>query len=167
MEPTGTSLQLGRLSPAERRVFDLALTGRSTQGIADELVITEATVRSHLTRIYAKLEVRGRIDLLGHVASQHDGETPTYQELEATTSGGLPPWALIVIAAGAVLIGVVIPLSSFLLSPSLLVPGLLMRRRTPPKQRWRWMVVVGSGSVLGIEALLLVALLGGLSSAAP
>ena len=55
MEQLSRSLPLERLSPAERRVFDLALDGRPTQGIAEELVITEATVRSHLTRIYAKL----------------------------------------------------------------------------------------------------------------
>jgi DNA-binding CsgD family transcriptional regulator len=56
------SIALERLSPAERRVFDLALLGLSTKEIADELVLSEATIRGHLTRIYAKLGVQGRIE---------------------------------------------------------------------------------------------------------
>jgi DNA-binding CsgD family transcriptional regulator len=58
---------LAGLSAAERAVLDLARTGRSAREIADELVVTEATVRTHLSRIYSKLGVRGRIELLARL----------------------------------------------------------------------------------------------------
>ena len=166
MEPTGTSLPIERLSPAERRVFDLALSGRSTQGIADELVITEATVRSHLTRIYDKLEVHGRIDLLGHVASQHSTDGPSTQTLPATPQGGLPPWALIGIAVAAVIIGAVIPLAA---PAQPIAPGSGLHDETPDSTEApvemddHHRIRRGPGP----QALLLVALLTGLSAAAP
>jgi DNA-binding CsgD family transcriptional regulator len=61
-EPTPEVLE--RLTPAERQVFDLAIEGHPTRAIADKLNLSEATIRSHLTRIYAKLGVRGRVELL-------------------------------------------------------------------------------------------------------
>jgi DNA-binding NarL/FixJ family response regulator len=67
--PGEAAVAIERLSPAERRVFDLALRGLATKEIADELVLSEATIRGHLTRIYAKLEVQGRIELLARMAS--------------------------------------------------------------------------------------------------
>ena len=64
-EPQG--LHAEALSGRERDVLELALTGLSARDIADEFSLTEATVRSHLSRIYAKLGVRGRVELLTHM----------------------------------------------------------------------------------------------------
>ncbi|MFJ8740311.1 AAA family ATPase [Embleya sp. NPDC127516] len=55
-EPVDT----GSLSTAECRVGRLAVRGYTNRQIADELHITTGTVEQHLTRIYRKLNVKGR-----------------------------------------------------------------------------------------------------------
>jgi DNA-binding CsgD family transcriptional regulator len=65
------------LSDREREVLALALTGLSAKAIADQLTLTQATIRSHLSRIYAKLGVGGRVELLAQIKSQpSDRESP-------------------------------------------------------------------------------------------
>jgi hypothetical protein len=145
-------------------VFDLAVEGRSTQGIADELVVTEATVRSHLTRIYAKLEVQGRIDLLGQLASQ-DVPRAEGDPVAVAQAGGVPVWPTAGLAAGALLVAILLPLSSIILAPALLALGLVLRRRAAGVRPWSWMVVIGSGALITVEALLVVAVLVGLATA--
>jgi DNA-binding CsgD family transcriptional regulator len=51
------------LTPAERRVADLVAEGRTNREVAATLFLSERTVASHLTRIYAKLGVRSRTEL--------------------------------------------------------------------------------------------------------
>ena len=63
-------LDLVALSEREREVLDLALTGLSARAIAGRLTLTEATIRSHLARIYAKLGVGGRVELLASLQGQ-------------------------------------------------------------------------------------------------
>jgi DNA-binding NarL/FixJ family response regulator len=46
---------LDELSPRERDVLALLAEGKSNQGIADELVVTDATVEKHVTGIFQKL----------------------------------------------------------------------------------------------------------------
>jgi DNA-binding CsgD family transcriptional regulator len=46
----------------------LAATGRTNRDIAQELFITLATVETHLTRSYRKLQVPGREELAGALA---------------------------------------------------------------------------------------------------
>jgi DNA-binding CsgD family transcriptional regulator len=58
------------LSDREREVLALALTGLSAKAIADQLTLTQATIRSHLSRIYAKVGVGGRVELLANLKSQ-------------------------------------------------------------------------------------------------
>lgn len=48
------------LTPAERRVVELAGSGLTNPEIARELVVTRKTVEWHLSRAYAKLNVRSR-----------------------------------------------------------------------------------------------------------
>ncbi|WP_411575046.1 LuxR C-terminal-related transcriptional regulator [Streptomyces fradiae] len=48
------------LSAREREVLELVARGTSNRGIARELFISEATVKTHLTHLYAKLGVRDR-----------------------------------------------------------------------------------------------------------
>jgi len=71
------AFDLAPLSEREREVLDLALAGLAARAIADRLSLTEATVRSHLSRIYAKLGVAGRVELLAHIHSnaQVDGDS--------------------------------------------------------------------------------------------
>ncbi|MEU9995283.1 response regulator transcription factor [Streptomyces sp. NPDC050848] len=48
------------LSAREREVLELVAKGTSNRAIAVELFISEATVKTHLTHIYAKLDVKDR-----------------------------------------------------------------------------------------------------------
>ena len=46
---------LDELSPRERDVLAAMAEGKSNRGIADELVVTEAAIEKHVTRIFHKL----------------------------------------------------------------------------------------------------------------
>jgi DNA-binding NarL/FixJ family response regulator len=48
---------LDRLSPREREVLAAMAEGKSNQGIADTLVVTEAAVEKHVTNIFQKLDL--------------------------------------------------------------------------------------------------------------
>jgi DNA-binding CsgD family transcriptional regulator len=61
-----TIAKLSALTPAEQAVLDQALTGVPAREIAERLSLSEATVRSHLSSIYVKLGVSGRVALLAH-----------------------------------------------------------------------------------------------------
>ncbi len=54
---------LEALTAAEQRVAMLAAGGATNGEIAQELVVTRRTVETHLTSIYRKLEIRGRVQL--------------------------------------------------------------------------------------------------------
>ena len=53
----------GELTPAERRVVELAAGGLANKEIARALYVTVNTVEVHLARAYAKLGVRSRAQL--------------------------------------------------------------------------------------------------------
>ncbi|WP_086821566.1 LuxR family transcriptional regulator [Allokutzneria sp. NRRL B-24872] len=55
---------LAQLSEAERRVAALAARGHTNREIGRKLFITVSTVEQHLTRVYRKLKVNSRADLL-------------------------------------------------------------------------------------------------------
>jgi DNA-binding NarL/FixJ family response regulator len=64
LDPTIVSQLLGRrrddnpinrLTPREREVLELMAEGRSNQGIAERLVVTERAVQKHITSVFAKL----------------------------------------------------------------------------------------------------------------
>jgi DNA-binding CsgD family transcriptional regulator len=56
------------LTPTERRVAELVATGRTNKEVAASLFVTDRTVESHLTHIYAKLGVRSRSELASRFA---------------------------------------------------------------------------------------------------
>ncbi len=66
LDPTVVSQLVGRrrrddpladLTPREREVLGLMAEGRSNQGIAEELVVTERAVEKHVTSIFGKLRL--------------------------------------------------------------------------------------------------------------
>jgi DNA-binding CsgD family transcriptional regulator len=59
------------LSPRERQVLALVTKGFSDVNVAAHLSITEATVGSHLTRIFRKLRVHSRVELVTRARPTH------------------------------------------------------------------------------------------------
>ena len=77
-EPEMAIARLSALTPAEQAVLDQALTGVPAREIAEHLSLSEATVRSHLSSIYVKLGVSGRVALLAQFRGS-DAAPPTIQ----------------------------------------------------------------------------------------
>lgn len=73
------------LTPQERQVVDLLIGGASNRGIAATLRIAEHTVEWHLPHAYAKLEVRGRTQLLARVF--REAHLPGLAERETLARG--------------------------------------------------------------------------------
>ena len=65
----------GELTPAERRVVELAAEGLSNKEIAQTLFVTVHTVELHLSHAYAKLGVRSRSQLARRVAASDGAKT--------------------------------------------------------------------------------------------
>ena len=51
------------LTPAEQRVAELVIEGRTNREVAAELVLSPHTVESHLRSAYRKLGIRSRVEL--------------------------------------------------------------------------------------------------------
>jgi DNA-binding NarL/FixJ family response regulator len=54
----------GELTPTERRVAELVAAGRSNKEVAGELFVTVRAVEANLSRVYAKLGIRSRTELV-------------------------------------------------------------------------------------------------------
>jgi DNA-binding CsgD family transcriptional regulator len=63
----------GGLTATERRVADLVCQGLTNKQIAAALVVTVGSVEAHLTRIYAKLQIRSRTDLVRVLSAVEPG----------------------------------------------------------------------------------------------
>jgi DNA-binding NarL/FixJ family response regulator len=57
----GATGKLSELTPREREVLIQVARGRSNAEIAAEMYLSEATVKTHVSRILAKLELRDRV----------------------------------------------------------------------------------------------------------
>ena len=57
-------LEPGDLTPAERRVAELAAQGHANKEIAGTLFVSVHTVEVHLSHVYAKLGIRSRSQLV-------------------------------------------------------------------------------------------------------
>lgn len=99
-------VDLAALSAREREVLDLALTGLSARAIAQRLTLTEATIRSHLARIYAKMGVGGRVELLAHFNGQRPDKGGSLPSLsgEAASPRRHRAWPLAALAVLLVLV---------------------------------------------------------------
>ncbi|MGH8194230.1 MAG: ATP-binding protein [Woeseiaceae bacterium] len=65
-DPTDTGMN--RLTVSERRVAELAAKGLSNPQIAQALFVTRKTVETHLSRVYSKLDIPGRVQLARSLA---------------------------------------------------------------------------------------------------
>jgi len=59
--PLRRPVALAELTPREREVFELLARGHSNAEICEELVVSEATTKTHVARILQKLGLRDRI----------------------------------------------------------------------------------------------------------
>ena len=70
------------LSPRERQIALMVAHGRTNQAIATSLDISVWTVSTHLRRIFAKLAVANRAEMVARLVADHD-----YSPLVAPTDG--------------------------------------------------------------------------------
>ncbi len=62
--PIDAISMLFELTPAEARIFELAVAGHSTREISDELAVASTTVKTHLASLYGKTGRHRRSDLI-------------------------------------------------------------------------------------------------------
>ena len=74
--------KVGRLSPRELQVAECAAQGQSNKQIADRLGLSEHTIKNYLFRIFEKLGVSNRVELLFWLFKECNAQ--------ATGRGGIP-----------------------------------------------------------------------------
>jgi DNA-binding CsgD family transcriptional regulator len=64
------------LTGAERRVAELAARGLTNRQIAQELLVSVATVETHLRHVFQKLDIGSRRELAEDVDTPHEPARP-------------------------------------------------------------------------------------------
>ena len=67
---SGRPASRGELTPTERRVAELVAEGRTNKEVAAALYVAPRTVEGTLSRVYTKLGVRSRTELVRHLAAK-------------------------------------------------------------------------------------------------
>ncbi len=62
----------GPLTAREREIAELVAAGRTNKEVAGQLVLSERTIEAHLRNVYAKLDVRSRVELTRALSSPAD-----------------------------------------------------------------------------------------------
>ena len=62
----------GELTPTEARIADLVAAGRTNKEVAAELFLSVKTIESNLSRVYEKLGLRSRSELVARLAASHE-----------------------------------------------------------------------------------------------
>jgi DNA-binding CsgD family transcriptional regulator len=139
-----TIARLSALTPAEQAVLDQALTGVTAREIAEHLSLSEATVRSHLSSIYVKLGVSGRVALLAHFRGSESVPPPAGAATPPRPLGvfvaGLS-WGILAVLEGAYAI--------YLLTYALAIGG----------SQTTWLLAIGFGILAALGTLLARAIL--------
>ena len=76
----------GRLTLRERQLITIVAQGHSNSDVARQLLISEATVRNHLTSIFRKLELRGRFELAMYAFREGLVKSPVAKPRPATAT---------------------------------------------------------------------------------
>ncbi len=66
----GRAPSKGELTPVERRVAELVASGSTNREAAATLFLSTRTVEGHLSRVYAKLGIRSRVELAARLRSE-------------------------------------------------------------------------------------------------
>lgn len=111
---------LANLTASERRVLDEALLGLTIHEMAARLFLSEATVKTHLTHVYDKLGVRGRVDLMARLRSDSKShpadQSPSIHDQLPRKRGPFPAWilpaALLAVASLILVVGAFVMLSN-------------------------------------------------------
>lgn len=72
------AIKIGALTPKERQIVVTVVREKGARNklVAEKLHMSEHTLRNHLTTIYSKLEVSGRMDLYLYASAQRQLSTP-------------------------------------------------------------------------------------------
>ena len=150
-------LDLSPLSEREHEILSAAVTGLAAREIAAKFTISEATVRSHLASIYAKLGVTGRVELLARL---NEGRPPDAApgsgardsgELTPAHAASRPASKLTGWLSGLV-VGVASGFLTLLIGPLGLLPALAF---VPAVVRSRHAVAPVAGLLIGAGAMAL------------
>lgn len=87
-EPSGTA----RLTPQQRRVGELLIDGLSNAEIAERLDVEVSTVKTHVSRMLQRLDLRDRHQLIAHLwRSRFEGDAPPGEVPRAPVDRGRAP----------------------------------------------------------------------------
>jgi len=79
------------LTKREKEVVGLLVSGSSTRSIAEQTSLTVATVHTYLKRIYSKLGVHSRVELIARMAGTVGSIPPPPAEDQSDTDPALKP----------------------------------------------------------------------------